>query len=308
MLLESRFHGGFQLLDPANHRFDLGASGDVEQGDARPGTGGVPSTGDPGRSAVGNQAEHHGMHGIDVGTECAGQSDAIDRFDAVGVHQEPAPRVQGAFRELDLADVVLRQDQARCAGCLVQHVAVRPAVGDHTIGAAGHRAVDDAVRCEHARQEQLGHQLDDAAAAHARHLGRAEPLFVRPRVLPDHAEARLQRVAIDANPLHSPGCGSLATRDLGAFERGARRARCCQQTITVPEHDLGVRADVDQQVHGLLIVGRLGQDHPCGIGPDVPCDAGQHVDARSRVGRGQVQRGGPAVHRLVGRQRERRTP
>ena len=78
-----------------------------------------------------------------------------------------------------------------------------------------------------------------------------------------------------------------------------------KEPVTVPEDDLGIRADVDDERHGLGLVRLLGEDDSRGVGADVAGDAWQHVDPGAWVGtdaelrRGEVDRG-------VGRQRERR--
>ena len=53
------------------------------------------------------------MHRVDVGAERAGEPDPVDLLDPVVVHQQPAARVQRALGQLDLAHVVLGEDQAR---------------------------------------------------------------------------------------------------------------------------------------------------------------------------------------------------
>ena len=45
----------------------------------------------------------------------------------------------------------------------------------------------------------------------------------------------------------APGRGALAAADLGALEGRAGRARRGEQAVAVAEHDLGVRADVDDE-------------------------------------------------------------
>ena len=63
--------------------------------------------------AVGHQAQDQRVHRVDVRAERAGQADAVDGLDAQVVHQQPAPGVERRLRQLDLPDVVLRDDQAR---------------------------------------------------------------------------------------------------------------------------------------------------------------------------------------------------
>ena len=73
----------------------------------------------------------------------------------------------------------------------------------------------------------------------------------------------------------------------------------------LPEHDLGVRADVHDEGQVVGEVRLLGEDHPGRVRADVPGDAGQDVDPGARMGpqpelRGRQLQGG------VDGQRERR--
>ena len=56
-------------------------------------------------------------------------------------------------------------------------------------------------------------------------------------------------VAVDADALDGARRGALAAADLGALERRPGRARRGEQPVAVAEHDLGVRADVDDERH-----------------------------------------------------------
>ena len=107
-LLEARLDGRLDLLDAPHDLLDLGARGAVEQRDARAGAGGVAGRGDVGGVAVGHEAEHERVHRVDVVAEGAGEADPVDALDPVALEQQHAARVEGGLRELDLADVVLR--------------------------------------------------------------------------------------------------------------------------------------------------------------------------------------------------------
>ena len=76
-----------------------------------------------------------------------------------------------------------------------------------------------------------------------------ESRLVRPGLAPDDADARLERLRVDADALDRARRRSLPAGDLRAFERGTGRARGGEQAIAVAEHDLRVRADVDDEVH-----------------------------------------------------------
>ena len=251
------------------------------------------------------------MERVDLAAERAREPDLVDRLDAGVVHQQPDAGVERGLRELDRPDVVLGDDDPRPAlgGAVVEDVRERPAVRHDPRRAGCQRPVDDAVRGDDAGEVELGDDLDDAAAADAGDAGRGGGLgeagFVGPGLGADDPEPRLQRRAVDADALDRAGRRSLAAADLGALERGPRRRRCREQEVAVAEDDLGVRADVDDQLDDLAPVRRLGQDHARRVGPDVAGDAGQQVDAGAGMC-GQFQLARPELHGAVRRQGERR--
>ena len=100
-----------------------------------------------------------------------------------------------------------------------------------------------------------------------------EARLVRPRVAADDLDARLERLRVDADPLDRSGRGALAAADLRALEGRPGRARRGEQPVAVPEHDLGVRADVDDEADLVGEVRRLGEDHAGRVGADVAGDA-----------------------------------
>ena len=111
-------------------------------------------------------------------------------------------------------------------------------------------------------------------------------------------------VARSSHPLDGARCGTLAGADLGTLERRSGRAARRQEPVGA-EHDLGVRADVDDQGHRLDLVWLLGQDDPGGIGADMAGDARKHVDTGAGMGE-DPELGGGRRDRGVGRQREGR--
>ena len=113
----------------------------------------------------------------------------------------------------------------------------------------------------------------------------ANARLVRPGVAADHPDARLERVRVDPHPFDRAGRRALPAGDLRTLERRAGRARRREQAVAVAEHDLGVRADVDDQVDLVAEVRALGQDHAGGVGAHVPGDAGQQVGTRAAVHR-----------------------
>lgn len=87
--------------------------------------------------------------------------------------------------------------------------------------------------------------------------------------------------------------------DICAPRRPAGRRGAGEQPRPAAEQDLGVGADVDDEHQRLGLVGRGGERHRRGVGPDMAGDAGQHIGPRRRrqrlepeVGGGQMQ--GPA--------------
>ena len=78
-----------------------------------------------------------------------------------------------------------------------------------------------------------------------------------------------------------------------------------QQPVAVAEHDLGVRADVDDEGHRVGLVRLLGEDDAGRVRPDVAGDARQHVDPGAGMG-AHAELGGGQLDRGVGGQRERR--
>ena len=191
----------------------------------------------------------------------------------------------------------------------VEDVAERAPVRNDPRRPRRERAVDDAVLGHDAGQEQLGHDLDDPRAADPGDAGLGDGCreggLVRPGIDADDPEARLERVAVDPDPLDRAGRGALATADLGTLEGRPGRARRGEQPALVAEHDLRVRADVDDERHPVGLVRLLGEDDPGRVGADVAGDARQHVDPGARMG-AQAQRGRRGPHGPVGGQRERR--
>ena len=225
------------------------------------------------------------------------------RLDPVALHEQRAAGVERGLGELDLPDVVLRDHELGLAG--PEHVREGASVRDDAGRSGRERAVDRPVGREHPCQVELGDRLDDPGAADAGHVHVGESRLVRPRIAPDHADARLEGLRVDAHALDRPRRRPLSAGDLRALERRAGRARRGQQALAVAEHDLGVRADVDDEVHLVAEVRSLGEDDARGVGTDVARDAGQDVRPRAAVhGEAEVASGQP--HRLVDGQRERR--
>ena len=223
------------------------------------------------------------------------------------VHQQPAPGVERGLRQLDLAHVVLRDDQSRLA--VVQHVGERAAVGHDPRRPRRQRAVDHAVRRQDARQEHLGDHLDDARAADPGDLRRVEPRLVGPC---DRRRSRVKR--------GSSVCSSMRTRSIAP---GAAR---WPQLICAPSNAgpvgldaASIRSRLPRTISAFVPTstirftiscwyGASRQDHARGVRADVAGDARQQVDARARVGvRGPGRsRGGAPRRRSRARTARRR--
>ena len=246
---------------------------------------------------------------VDVGAERAGEADVGDRRRPGVLDEQVDAGAQRGLGELDRAHVVLRDRQLRVAGG-VQHVRERPAVGDDAIRPRRHLAGDRAVGVDQTRQVHLGDDVDDARAAHAGDARRLDGLveagIVGPQVGPDHLERRLERLAVDPHALDGARRGALPAADLGTLERRSGRARRGVLAGAVAEHDLGVRADVDEQLHRVATVRALGEQGRRRVGADVTGDARPGVERRRRQVEVEVAR--QADHRLVGGEHERRRP
>ena len=279
--LKARLDGGLDLLDSAYRALDLGPRAPIEQRNPGAGAGRVPGRGDVLQGAVRHQPEHHRELDVDVAPERPRQPDAVDPVDPEPIHQQPHSGVERRLGELDGPDIVLRHPHFYVAP--VQHVGERASVLDDPVAALRPLGADHAVLVDDPGEIHLGHDLDDARAADPRDLGRGELGCVRPCVVPDDAEARLQGGRIDPDPLDGARCGPLAAAYLGAFERRAGGARRREHPFTVAEHDLGVGADVHDEAELVAQVRRLGEDDARGIGAHVPRHAREHVGARARM-------------------------
>ena len=80
--LEIRVDRGLDVANLVCDLLGLGALLPVQQGDARAVAGGVANRCHLAQITVGDQSKHHGVHGVNVAAERAGQQDAVDRLDA----------------------------------------------------------------------------------------------------------------------------------------------------------------------------------------------------------------------------------
>ena len=212
-----------------------------------------------------------------------------------------------------------RAGSARTSFCVIvsarlavgEHVGERAPVGDDPVGERRRRVRRRSCR----RSSMIPARYSSAIASMmpepqtpvSRRRGLGEAGLVRPELAADHPVARLERVRVDAHPLDRAGRGALAAADLGALEGRAGGARRGEQAVAVAEHDLGVGADVDDQV-ALVVraVRALGEDHRrrCRRRRGRRCRAARRR-ARPGARRARARPRG-SVHRLVDRERERR--
>ena len=132
----------------------------------------------------------------------------------------------------------------------------------------------------------------------------ANARVVGPHVDADHLEARFERERVDPDALDRAGRGALAAADLRALERRPGGAGRGELAVRVAEHDLGVGADVDEQLHALAAVRTLGEDRRGGVGADVAGDA--RADVHAPVGQREVEVGRGGGDAAVRGERERR--
>ena len=204
VLLEPRLDGGLDLLDPADHVLDLRARAARFSSAIR---APVPAALPADVTCSGAQSGTMPRTSACTGSMCAPNAPASrirsTGLDAQVVHQEAAPGVQRGLRQLDLPNVVLGDDEARR----------RPPAARRRTSArrgstrgvrAGDRAVDHAVGGEHAGQEQLGDRLDDPRAADAGDRRRRRTPARPTSVVPDHPEARLERLLGRSGRVRSP--------------------------------------------------------------------------------------------------------
>ena len=304
VLLEARLDGGLELLDPSHDLLDLRVAPHGSSSAIRaPVPAALPAELTWAGSQSGTSPSTRAWTGSMWAAERPGEPDPRDPFEPVALEEQHAARVERGLGELDLADVVLRHAQLGLAR--MEDVRPGPTVGDDARAPRGEAPVDRAVGRDHAGEMQLGDRLDDPGAADARDARLREAGLVRPRLAADHAYARLERLRVDPHALDRAGRGSLPAGDLRSLEGGPGRARGGEEPLAVPEHDLGVRADVDDQVHLVGEMRRLREDHPRGVGADVARDARQDVRTGTGVdGKPELGRGQP--HRLVDGEREGR--
>ena len=145
VLLETGLDGGLDLLDPAHHVLDLPRAARFSRAMRAPVPAALPALVTCPGAQSGHEAQHECVQRVDVRTERAGEPDAIDRLDPEGIHQQAASRVERPLGELDLAHIVLGDDEARRARGVVHHVGEGAVVGLDALAACGQRPVDHPV-------------------------------------------------------------------------------------------------------------------------------------------------------------------
>src|SRR5262245_40286230 len=115
MVLKQRLDRGLDLFDPAHHLLDLVAPFNVEERDASAGPSGVAGRLHLVERAVGYEAQHHGIGGIDMAAEGSGEPDRVDAIDPELVHEQACPGIEGGLGQLYGADIVLGDGDLRLA-------------------------------------------------------------------------------------------------------------------------------------------------------------------------------------------------
>ncbi len=104
-----------------------------------------------------------------------------------------------------------------------------------------------------------------------------------PAVYADDLVLRFERLLVDLDALDGTRRGAHTVLYMGAFEGGTRRCGRANQSLSVPENELGVRPHVDQQPVLILFVRLFSQDHRAGIRADKGCNRRQNVNIPGRV-------------------------
>ena len=226
---------------------------------------------------------------VQVVAEGTGHVDPVELVQrhAEGVEQQLPAGVDGALGELQIAHVVLREDD----------VAVH-ARGDDvlaTLVALAHEGVfeETAGRVHHARAHEAGEQVDDPGAADAER-----------RLAGDGPDVDGLAGRRDAHALDGAGHRLHAVLDLVALEGGTRGAARDGHAAVVSQRDLRVGADVDGHGRALLAHQVGGGDHGQRIRADEAGDGRREVHAGLRVDRHAELRGAQR-HRLGDARRER---
>ena len=228
------------------------------------------------------------------------------------VHQQPDAGVERGLGELDRADVVLGDRDPRPAvGRLVQDVGERPAVGDDPRRPRGERAVDDAVGGDDAGEEQLGDDLDDPGAADAGDRRSSADASAKPGSS-DQASTPMTRKrgssvsrSIRTRSM-APGAARWPPLIWAPSKAGPVGLDAASSRSPVAQHDLGVRADVDDERDALgpVRLSRRGSRRPCRRRRGRRCTAGRRPGRRGAARRPSSR--GRRPDRPVGGQRERR--
>ena len=93
MRLKIGFDRGFDFFDFQHPRLDFAARCRIQQRNARAGSRRIARTHHAFRCAIGYQAQHHGVYGVDMGAKGSGQGDAIQLCHAIALHQQFRPGI-----------------------------------------------------------------------------------------------------------------------------------------------------------------------------------------------------------------------
>ena len=188
------------------------------------------------------------------------------------------PPADRALGELDLADVVLREDDlagARRLARVHEHEEALLAALDDAPGEGRREAVaplhlDETGPVDEAGVEGGGDRVDQPGAADP--LGRA---------LADHVEAQI--AVLDPDAVDGAGGPAHPVADLRALQRGAGGGGARDQALPGPHHDLAVRSDVDDGARDDALVQTGGQRRAHGVRADEAGDDREEADPRLGV-------------------------
>ena len=86
-------------------------------------------------------------------------------------------------------------------------------------------------------------------------------------VLSDDGEAGLESRTFDPDSFYCPGAASCSRGDLCTLERRPGRARSSEQPVFVPQDQLGIGPNIDEQLQTLGTVWALRQHPPAASAP-----------------------------------------
>ena len=191
------------------------------------------------------------------------------------IHQRREPREDGALGQLDLTHIALRYEHA-LGGVGEDKRALAVVGGDDDLAA-------EIVFCEFVGLDERPVFAHDAAAQELAHHGE-DAAAAKSCWLYITDDRELVARFGNADFFDSAFGGAHARADVHALERRTGSARTREQPALRGEHDLAVRADVDEKhVSGLFVqLADVGARHD--VGADVCRHVGEAIQPRSESG------------------------